>query len=188
VIAVLRGSHSAKIEQLGHTQLSTFGIGQAVSQQAWRTIFRQLIAVGFIQVDIQAYNTLSLSQKGVQFLREKQTLVLAEHQKTNNSTASKKQTQKAAQLDSTHEEKALFDALKLARSTLATSQNIPPYIIFHDSVLWALAIQKPNALEAMSDISGIGEVKLKRYGEIFLKVILNFTPSIHTQNHSKCRT
>jgi ATP-dependent DNA helicase RecQ len=188
VIAVLRGSHSAKIEQLGHTQLSTFGIGQAVSQQAWRTIFRQLIAVGFIQVDIQAYNTLSLSQKGVQFLREKQTLVLAEHQKTNNSTASKKQTQKAAQLDATHEEKALFDALKLARSTLATSQNIPPYLIFHDSVLWALATQKPNALEAMSDISGIGEVKLKRYGEIFLKVILNFTPSIHTQNHSKCRT
>ena len=68
-------------------------------------------------------------------------------------------------------EKTLFEALRLKRLEIAKSQQVPPYLIFHDSVLWALVKQKPKSLAAMRSINGIGEVKLERYGELFLQIL-----------------
>ena len=171
VVDVLRGSLNVKVKQFNHDELSTFGIGDDLSQQAWRSVFRQLIAAGLIRVDVEAYNRLVITEMGVDFLREKKTLELAEYQKEEVDTAPKSKAKKIREENASTEELALFEALRLKRLDIAKSQNIAPYMIFHDSVLWTLAKEKPVSLSAMREISGIGEVKLKRYGEVFLHIV-----------------
>jgi ATP-dependent DNA helicase RecQ len=174
VMAVLRGSLNERVQEFNHDQLSTFGIGRDLSQQAWRSVFRQLIALGLLHVDVQAYNRLIITEKGAQFLREKKTLELAQYRKEESKAAAKKKVKKATAGDVDPEDQTLFEALRAKRLALAKSQSIPPYMIFHDSVLRTMAQEKPDSLEKMLGINGVGEVKLKRYGDIFLRTIEAF--------------
>lgn len=171
IISVLRGSSDARVQQFGHHKLSTYGIGADLSQQAWRSVFRQLIILGFIHLDVQAYNRLSITKQGFQFLREKQTLQLAEYRAPETLVVSKKKRRESRVENVNEEDQKLFEALRLKRKEIAQAQNVPPYIIFHDSVLWELVKQKPKALLDMSNISGIGAVKMERYAETFFQVL-----------------
>lgn len=169
VIDVLMGKETDKIKQYHHQQLSTFAIGHSYSKRQWQSIFRQLVALDLLSVDITNHGIISISEKGRTFLKEKNTLFL-KTLPAKTKVKTKKSKSFAIALDD-EMDILLFDELKALRLDIAKKQNVPPYVIFHDSTLKEIALKKPNSLEAMAEISGIGQVKLERYGQDFLAII-----------------
>lgn len=167
VIDVLLGKDSERIKQFGHDRLSTYGIGKELSGPEWRSVFRQLMALGYIDTDVEGYGAVKLREKSRPLLRGEVELVLRRPQQ-EKTTAKKKGKRKSA-LRSVDE--PLFELLREHRLTLAQEMGVPPYIIFHDSTLEEMASQRPDNLEAMQYISGVGEQKLKKFGQSFLAII-----------------
>jgi len=168
VVSVLLGELDERIRRLGHDKLSTFGIGKEHDRNAWRSIVRQLVAHALITVDVAGHGGLSISPKGRQFLREKPSLSLRALKKARpeRKSAHRKTEQALPAAD-----RALFEKLRAKRLELAKAQNVPPYVIFHDKTLAEMAMRRPRSVTALATIPGAGQVKLARYGEIFLKVI-----------------
>ena len=168
LVNVLLGKSDDRIVGFGHDTLNVFGIGTDMGMNEWQGIYRQLVALNLLQVGNE-HGGLSITEEGQAFLREKRALAL------RRITRAKKERRPArTHKEYSHdipEDMALFTALKAARLELARAQNIPPYVIFHDKTLRELASLKPQALSELSCISGIGEKKSERYGEIFLNVI-----------------
>jgi ATP-dependent DNA helicase RecQ len=166
VVDVLLGKSDPRIEKNQHDQLSTFGLGEELSVVEWRSLFRQLIAQGFLYADHENYGAIKLTEKSRPLLRGEAQLnarKLTKHEKTKSTKASKKQ------VASIHQ--PLFEALRALRKELADIQGLPPYVIFHDATLVQMAETRPIELSQMQYISGVGERKLAQYGEDFLKVI-----------------
>ena len=176
VIDVLRGSESAKVRKFGHDRLSTYGIGDEYSKTEWRSVVRQLVANGYLQVDISGYGSLQLTEACKPVLAGDQSVRLRKDPRPSRSSRSSKATGDQA-LPSTPEEKALFAQLRDRRLELAREQGVPPYVIFHDSTLAAMAVEQPHTLEAFSRLPGVGAVKQERYGEAFLDVIRAHAPA-----------
>jgi len=168
VIDVLSGEENERIEKFQHNQLSTYGIGKDLNNSEWRGVFRQLIALGYLDVDLEGYGGLRLSEQARPLLRGEIVLQLRHQQKDVSGTAGSKKSKKKA-LRSVDEE--LFSALRDLRTSIAKEHGVPPYIIFHDSTLQEMANSRPDSLDAMRYISGVGEQKLKKYGSDFLNVI-----------------
>jgi ATP-dependent DNA helicase RecQ len=168
VVSDLLGELDERIRRLGHDKLSTFGIGKEHDRNAWRSIVRQLVAHALITVDVAGHGGLSISPKGRQFLREKPSLSLRALKKARpeRKSAHRKTEQALPAAD-----RALFEKLRAKRLELAKAQNVPPYVIFHDKTLAEMAMRRPRSVTALATIPGAGQVKLARYGEIFLKVI-----------------
>ncbi|MBW7836962.1 MAG: DNA helicase RecQ [Sphingomonadales bacterium] len=168
VIAVLLGEADERICRLGHDKLSTFAIGKEHDRNQWRSITRQLVAHGLIDVDVTGHGGLAISEKGRQFLRNKETIQLRTLKKVNPARA-KARAEKPDALPAS--DRALFEKLRVKRLELAKAQNVPPYVIFHDKTLSEMASRKPLTRTELADIPGIGEAKMARYGDAFLKVI-----------------
>ena len=168
VVSVLLGELDERIRRLGHDKLSTFGIGKEHDRNAWRSIVRQLVAHALITVDVAGHGGLSISPKGRQFLREKPSLSLRALKKARpeRKSAHRETGQALPAAD-----RALFEKLRAKRLELAKAQNVPPYVIFHDKTLAEMAMRRPRSVTALATIPCAGQVKLARYGEIFLKVI-----------------
>jgi ATP-dependent DNA helicase RecQ len=158
------------MERFGHDRISTFGIGTEYDQRVWRSIIRQLVAQGLIRVDLAGHGGLSISEKGRDFLREKPPLMLRMPRPTAKAKDRKTARTQVAQ-DMTPEAQALFEALRGKRLELARAQDLPPYVIFHDRTLAEMAAARPTSLDDLSQISGVGQAKLARYGDDFLAVI-----------------
>ena len=172
LIDVLLGKLNPKIEQFRHAQLSTFGIGKDLTQQQWSSVFRQLVAGGFLETDMEAYGGLKLTEASRPVLKGEQEVWLrrdAEPAKRKSSKA-----ERAARAKEGYEgvsDDPLWHALKAKRLELAKEQGVPPYVIFHDSTLLEILNQKPQTLDQMGHISGVGQAKLARYGDAFLQVL-----------------
>jgi len=164
VIDILLGKEDPRIKKNRHDQLSTFGIGQHLSIAEWRSIFRQLIAQAFLLVEHEKYGAVALTEKSRPLLRGEESLSA---RKLVAPIKSKKQTK--MKVSSIHQ--PLMDALKILRKSLADKQGLPPYVIFHDSTLIEMTEKRPSELKELQFISGVGEKKLKQYGEVFLQVI-----------------
>jgi ATP-dependent DNA helicase RecQ len=173
VISVLLGEQDERIGRLGHDQLSTFGIGKEHDRNAWRSIVRQLVALGLISVDVAGHGGMSISAEGRQFLREKPPLDLRILKSTRTERRAARQEARAAlpAVDG-----ALFDKLQAKRMELARAQNVPPYIIFHDRTLAEMAARRPHSIADLAAIPGVGEAKLGRYGAALLEVINGHDP------------
>jgi len=169
VIDVLMGEENERIEKFGHDKISTYGIGKDITNSEWRGVFRQLIALGYLNVDLEGYGGLHLSEQARPLLRGEINLQLR-HQLKAESSKSGKKSKKASALRSVDE--TLFNALRDRRTDIAKELGMPPYIIFHDSTLQEMANSRPDTLDAMRYISGVGEQKLKKYGQEFLDIIL----------------
>ncbi|WP_086646463.1 MULTISPECIES: DNA helicase RecQ [Acetobacter] len=173
VIAVLRAKRTDGISRNGHDKLSVWGIGQDRSESFWRGVVRQLIARGALRIEGQ-YGGLRLNPDIARpILRGEENVALradpvVEH--TGNVGGSRGQRQSAA-LDLPEDRLALFEALRKWRREEAKEQEIPPYVIFHDSVLKDIALEKPDDLDTLGEIKGVGRSKLERYGEAVLAVI-----------------
>jgi ATP-dependent DNA helicase RecQ len=173
VVNVLLGKEDARIQQFGHHQQSTFAIGTEYTKSQWQGVFRQLVSRNLLQVDVAGHGGLSITPRGKAFLQEQQTIELrAMRQPRKGERQPRHATRKSTVEQSlSGQEQALFDDLKATRASLAEAQNVPAYVIFHDKTLRALARAKPQSRAEMLEISGIGEAKLTRFGDLFLETI-----------------
>lgn len=164
LIDVLRGEHTQPIKSKGHDQLSTFGIGSNKSPGYWFSIIGQLIHLGFLQQDIEQQSALCLTEASRSVLKATQPLMLASPRLQKASYWQNKKQVKPYDRD-------LFVKLRELRKAIAESEDIAPFIVFNDATLSELARLKPSSSSQMLKVSGIGEVKLSRYGSAFLDII-----------------
>ncbi len=178
IIDVLRGSENERILRFGHDQLSTYGIGKEFDAWQWRSILRQLVTRGLLAVDLEGYGGLNLTSAAQSVLRGEEILLLRSETAVASRTKKikKKSASAAALLGSTEDgsgkaNQELFENLRELRRTLAAEQKVPPYVIFHDKTLAAMALYRPQNNAEFLQISGVGEAKLTKYGERFLAAI-----------------
>ena len=165
LIDVLRGADTDKIFQFNHHHLASYGIGKDLDNNQWRSVFRQLVARGFLSVDLDKFGALCLEESCRALLRGEESIEL--RRDVNQKTA-KRQTKTALAADI---DIALWEALRECRRIFAEDQGVPPYVIFHDSSLQEMAISLPRDMTEFSLISGVGERKLEKYGPAFLRVV-----------------
>jgi ATP-dependent DNA helicase RecQ len=169
VSQVLIGKTDERMQRNRHDKLSTFGIGKEHSATEWRAIFRQLVAQGHLWVDMDAGGALKLGADSRAVLRGEVAIALTVQQKPSKAKkATRSSSKQRATIDDSQVDSALFERLRALRLKLAKEQEIPPFFIFHDRTLKLIIIAQPDSLSAMSNVSGIGEQKLERYGQPFL--------------------
>ncbi|MFZ2302336.1 MAG: DNA helicase RecQ [Gallionella sp.] len=173
---VLTGKLTERVDKFNHHTLSTFGIGKELSPSQWSGVYRQLVAGGLLEADIEAYGGLKLTETARPVLRGEQKVWLRRDADPAVQKAGRK-AQRAERLSKSREpftgasEDRLWLALKAKRTELAREQGVPPYVIFHDSTLLEIHNQRPASLDEFGRISGVGQNKLARYGDEFLRVI-----------------
>ncbi len=173
LISVLLGVEDDDTQRRGHRELGVFGIGKGMDKNQWRAVYRQLVARGFLSVDVEGWGSLRLTEKARPILRGEQSLQLRKDAKPARLSSVKAKAQRRLQRA---EDQQLWEALRECRMRLAQEQNVPPYVIFHDATLMAMVEMRPDNLSAFSHISGVGERKLHAYGETFLQVIAAHRP------------
>ena len=169
VIDILRGADTAKIRQHGHASLSTYGIGNDLDSKQWRSVFRQLVAAGLLEVDVEGHGALRLTNGSSDVLKGRRTLSLRTEARAGTRRRERGAGLPAAALPP--EAAARFEALRQWRSEAARAQGVPAYVIFHDSTLREIAQQQPTDLDALAAISGVGAGKLERYGAAVLDAV-----------------
>jgi ATP-dependent DNA helicase RecQ len=173
---VLIGENSEAVEKFGHDCLPTFGVGKEFGKQEWRAIFRQLHGAGIIALDITGYGTWTVTDDGRRVLKGADKVTL---RKDTLKPAMRKNARAAANAAALAEgeagDTALFETLRQRRSELAKAQGVAAYVVFADKTLIDMARRKPATAIDMSAVHGVGEAKLKKYGEVFLEVIRRHT-------------
>ena len=169
LVDVLLGKTNERIKMFGHDRVSTFGIGKELSMEQWHSAFRQLIAGGFVTVDIEGYRGLQLSENARPLLRGEQRLYLRKDIKPQKKNQNK--YSRSSRVSFTDTDKILWEALREKRMELALAQNVPPYVIFHDSTLEEMVLKRPHTLKELAQIPGVGTRKLERYGQNFINVL-----------------
>jgi ATP-dependent DNA helicase RecQ len=172
---VLLGERSEAIGKFGHDRLPTFGVGQEYDRQEWRSIFRQLYAAGIIALDITGYGTWTVTDAGRRVLKGAAKMELRtdtlKPATRKAARAAAKAADAAALADGSPGDAALFEALRRRRSELAKAQQVPAYVVFADKTLIDMVRRKPATAAEMSAVHGVGEAKLRQYGETFLETI-----------------
>ncbi len=185
VTDVLVGKTDQRIIQNGHDKISTWGIGNDVTQVEWRSLFRQLIAQGYLNSNMERFGALELTQKSRPLLRGEIKLMARKYQRPASASASRKTKSSQAKAELRTMDAELFAALRDLRSELANEQGVPPYVIFSDASLIEMARKRPQTKDTFRFISGVGEMKLARYGEQFMAVIREYPlPEILNNNFS----
>ena len=172
LIDVLLGKATAKVEQFRHQQLSTFGIGKELTQAQWSSVYRQLVAAGLLNVDMEAYGGLKLTEAARPVLKGQQEVWLRrDAAPAKRKTSKVERSARAREAFAGANEDPLWQALKAKRLELAREQGVPPYVIFHDSTLLEMLKHRPANRAELGKISGVGQAKLARYGQAFLQVV-----------------
>lgn len=169
VIDVLRGSQSQRLLELGHDQLSTFGIGAEHSHEYWQSVLRQLIHRGLLIQNIQRFAALELTAAARPVLKGEVALQLAQPRL--------QVTGKTRVADRGDYDKVLFRRLRVLRKSIADAAEVPPFVVFNDSTLVEMAQRYPTTAEQLLSISGVGQTKLDRYGFEFLAAITSYLDS-----------
>jgi len=167
LVDVLMGSGNSRVKQFGHDQLSVFGIGSDLEINQWRSVFRQLIARAYISVDLEGFGGLKLESKCRPLLVGDESLNLRLDPKKKNV---RQQTKQKLPEDI---DMATWEALRNCRRELADKQGVPPYVVFHDSTLQAMADSMPSNIDEFGDLPGVGQRKKEKYGPVFLALISN---------------
>jgi ATP-dependent DNA helicase RecQ len=170
VIDVLRGQETERIKTWHHDSLSVFGIGADRSEQEWRAILRQVIALGLLTVDHEQYSSLKLTDAARPVLKGGQKVQLRQYQKPAKAKPSRA-AKGYVESDLSEHEQRLFDRLRSWRMGTAREHNVAAYIIFNDATLREIAKARPTALDDLRGISGVGEKKLASYGDEIVNLI-----------------
>jgi ATP-dependent DNA helicase RecQ len=173
IMDILRGKKTEKVAQFGHETISTFGIGASLSETQLRSVLRQLIATGSLNIDATAFNTLQLNDASRAVLKGDVKVMLREPSPAQpaKAKAGKRSSSSKSHAPLDVEAERRFAALKAWRFEVAREHNLPAYVIFHDATLIAIAEQNPSALHELADISGMGVKKLEAYGEEVLRAV-----------------
>ncbi len=167
VIAVLRGQKNKRILELGHDQLSVYGIVNNFDDQELRTIFGLLLSKGLLVKQGDEYPTLAVTPMGRTFIKQRETLFLVRPKREVASVP-------AREKGLVDYDPGLFEHLRLLRKELADKRGVPPFVIFGDATLQQMAAVFPRSLEELSCIFGVGRAKLQQFGEPFLGVICDY--------------
>ena len=171
LIDVLLGRDTDKVRNFGHEKLSVFGVGKAMAESEWRSLFRQLVARGLVDIDLEGYGGLRLSDSCRPLLRGEVNLQLRRDLKPQTSSRSASSGGSPASQLVRGEEREQWEALRALRRKLAEEHSVPPYVIFPDSTLLEMLRSQPTSLGEMGRVSGVGARKLERYGQAFLEVL-----------------
>jgi len=183
VTDILLGKMDDRISQNAHDKVSTWGIGENLKQIEWRGLYRQLIAQGYLSINMEKFGALELTENSRPLLRGETTLLARKYRKPEKSKASSKSAQAKAELRGMDEE--LFQALREVRTELANEQGVPSFVIFSDASLIEMARKRPQTDETFRYINGVGDMKLERYGQRFIEVITEYPlPDLLKNNFS----
>ena len=171
LIDVLLGNETERVSRFGHAQIKTFGSGAAIGDKQWRAIFRQLVALGYLEADPHGALKLTDAARGVL----KGEVAVSFREEAAKPRKRERTGKRAAFINSFENPAAgaLLDALRNWRAETAREHNVPAYVVFHDSTLEAIAASQPQSLDALGNISGIGAKKLERYGQALLELTAN---------------
>ena len=169
LINVLLGVDDDRIRRFSHHLIPTFGVGQELSDSEWKSVFRQLIVMDLLKIDIEGYGGLQLTPSSKALLRGDREV---DFRKDPSPTKRKSRKQKAIFNESADPVvRSLWEKLRQLRMVIAGEQQVPPFVIFHDAALWEMAETVPQTLDQFSQITGVGETKLQRYGARFLEAL-----------------
>ncbi len=172
LVDLLRGADTEKIRTTGHNRLPSYGTGKNFAKDEWRSILRQLVAAGFLRLDIAGHGGLSLTDKGHGLLRAEETF----HYRKQAARKSQKTTppRRADPVELSDDAGTLLKALKELRLELARERNVPAYVIFPDRALADMARRQPRTKDEMADVYGVGAAKLRDFATPFLAVIAQY--------------
>ncbi len=174
LIDILTGNETDKVRQRGHDQLPTFGVGKEYDRRQWQGIFRQMMGRDLVRPDRERYGALRMTQAARPILRDETEITLRRDSLRVSTSRAPVKTLVS------EEDAPLLSALKAKRRALAEAARVPAYVVFNDRTLIEIAEKRPDNLDEMARISGIGATKLERYGDIFLEVITHEpTPDLH---------
>nr|WP_218051014.1 DNA helicase RecQ [Cellulomonas algicola] len=168
LVDILRGKTTPRVQQLGHSALSTFGLGTDLSDGEWRGVVRQLLALELLAVDSDGYGTLRLAPASAEVLRgDREVRLRREPERSGRSRGGSSGRDRRASVaaDLSDDAAERFERLRAWRAGAAKEQGVPAYVVFHDATLREIATQQPASVEALGTISGVGATKLDRYGE-----------------------
>jgi ATP-dependent DNA helicase RecQ len=169
---VLIGEDTDAIQKFGHDRLPTFGVGKEYGKQEWRSIFRQLHGAGIVALDVTGYGTWTVTEVGRRVLKGTAKIELRKDTlKPATRKTARAAANSAALADGAAGDTALFEALRRRRSELAKEQRVAAYVVFADKTLIDMARRKPATAAEMGAVNGVGEAKLRQYGETFLEAI-----------------
>ncbi|OCG68446.1 ATP-dependent DNA helicase RecQ [Gilliamella sp. Imp1-6] len=180
IIDVLRGSGRVHIKEMRHNKLSVYGIGKEHSANYWLSVIRQLVYLGYLSQNISTYTTLQLTQKARLILRGEIPLSLAKPRLELVKKSRINRYARSINLTAilSHEERILFNNLRRLRKDIADVENVPPYVIFSDATLLEMVQTKPESKKQLINITGVGKIKLEKYGNLFLDEINKFMVKI----------
>lgn len=167
VIDVLRGAKSQRIIELGHSGLSTYGIGADLSAVEWENIFRQLIHLGYLVQDFTRYGALGLSPAARPVLKGEAQVILGLPRDVTRTE--EKSRRKIGAGDGAH--RPLFEELRALRKQIADAAGVPPFVVFSDATLVEMSKTRPSDMHELLSVAGVGEQKLRKYGTAFLDAI-----------------
>ena len=183
IVEILKGISSPTVKRKGYDTLKTFGVGKALSTNDWQDYLLQMLQMGFIEIAYDQGNVVKITESGndVLFGRKRAELCVIDH---TIKEVSKPRRRLHLEIPSITipglpqttgiEDRQLFEALRTLRRQCADEEGFPPYIVFSDKVLHALATIKPVTLDTFGFIPGIGEHKKMKYGKRFIALIQKF--------------
>jgi ATP-dependent DNA helicase RecQ len=169
LVDVLLGRDNARIRRFAHDRVSTYGIGKELTADQWKSVYRQLVAAGLLAVDTEGHGSLKLTEQSRPLLRGERGLRLRRDPDRRPVVGEGRKPSDPFVLDA--EASGLWERLRARRRDLAREQNLPPYVIFADATLQEMVRYRPRGEDELSRISGVGAVKLARYGNEFLQVL-----------------
>jgi ATP-dependent DNA helicase RecQ len=168
IIDVLMGKETEKVLRFSHEQQKVFGAGKDIPTKTWQSVLRQIVAGGLVQVDHTRHGALVLAADARDVFRGERKIELRRDLPTRSASV-RRQLERSAGLSD--EEAGVFEALRAQRTKLAREQGVPPYVVFQDTTLRAMASVRPRSLDDLAALPGIGQAKLDRYGLAFLKIL-----------------
>lgn len=175
LIDILTGTTTGKIRERGHDQLPTFGVGRDFSRGQWQAIFRQMMGLDLCRPDPERHGALHLTDAAHPILRGGESVTL------RHDTTLRAKTANVVRTEVSEEDEPLFSALKAKRRALAEAARVPAYVIFPDRTLREMAERRPQSLDELAQINGVGAKKLESHGRDFLAVIAGAQPEMHPQ-------
>ncbi|MGR3383580.1 DNA helicase RecQ [Roseovarius indicus] len=173
LIDVLTGNETEKVRARGHDDLPTFGVGRDIDRRGWQAIFRQMMGHDLVRPDPERHGALRITEAAHPVLRGERAITL------RRDTMQKTPRRPAAKALVSDEDAPLLSALKAKRRALAEAAKMPAYIVFNDRTLIEMAERRPQSLDDMARISGVGAKKLEQYGAAFLEVIRGEAEAMH---------
>jgi len=165
VVDVLLGSKNQKVMQNQHDTIKTYGVGKEYPKSQWQSFIRELIQLGYLKLDGDKYPVLKLNEKSKDVLLRNEKVSLTKPEEAPHIFKAE---------GGEDYDRTLFEQLRVLRKTMADREGVPPYVIFHDTSLKEMSTQYPQNVSDLLMISGMGERKLRRYGDAFLHEIVNY--------------